>query len=84
MPLPKEPVTLSVERLAELEKKLAALRHNVNNSLSLIVAAAEIIRRQPERADKFWDGLIEKPHAIAESVSQFSIELEKALRIRPS
>jgi hypothetical protein len=83
MPLPKEPVTLSVEDICELNKKFAKLRHEVNNNLSLIVAATEIIRRQPERAEKFWSGLTEKPHAIAESVSQFSVELEKALQMRP-
>ncbi|HZF00569.1 MAG TPA: hypothetical protein VE344_01605 [Methylomirabilota bacterium] len=83
MPLPKEPVTLNVDEICELNKKLARLRHEVNNNLSLIIAAAEIIRRQPERAEKFWNGLTEKPHTIAESVSQFSVELEKALQIRP-
>ena len=81
MPLPNQPVTLNVEQIGELNKKLAALRHDVNNNLALVVAAAEIIRRKPESAERMWSGLAEKPHKIADAIAQFSHELEKALGI---
>ena len=81
MPLPNQPVTLNVEQIGELNKKLAALRHDVNNNLALVVAAAQIIHRKPESAKRIWAGLAEKPHKVAESVAQFSLELEKALGI---
>jgi hypothetical protein len=57
------------------------MRHDVNNNLSLIIAAAEIIRRKPESAGRMWDGLVQQPHKIAEAVTQFSRDLEAALRI---
>ena len=82
MSLPNEPVTLSVEQVRELNKKLSVLRHEVNSNLSLIIAAAEILRRQPERGESFWDGLIEKPQRIAESVSVFSRDMERMLCLR--
>ena len=47
MPLPNQPVTLNVEQIGELNRKLSTLRHDVNNGLALVVAAAEIIRRKP-------------------------------------
>jgi len=81
MALPNEPVTLSVGQIAELNKKLADLRHDVNNNLSLIIAAAEIMRLQPESTARMQDRLNEKPHKIAESVAQFSRDIEAALRI---
>jgi len=81
MPLPKQPVTLNVEQIGELNRKLSTLRHDVNNNLALVVAAAEIIRRKPESAERMWNGLAEKPQKIAESVAQFSRELEMALGI---
>jgi hypothetical protein len=81
MPLPNQPVTLNVEQIGELNKKLAALRHDVNNNLALVVAATEIIRRKPESAERMWGGLAEKPHKIADAIAQFSLELEKALCI---
>ena len=81
MPLPKQPVTLTVEQIGELNKKLVTLRHDVNNGLALVIAAAEIIRRKPESAERMWNGLVEKPQKIAESVAQFSRDLEMALGI---
>ena len=81
MPLPKEPVTLTVEQIGELNRKLSTLRHDVNNNLALVVAASEIIRRKPESAERMWNGLVEKPQKIAESVAQFSRDLEMALGI---
>jgi hypothetical protein len=82
MPLPSQPVTLTAAQIADLHKKIADLRHNVNNNLSLIIAAAEIIRLKPESAEKMWAGLSEKPHVVAEVVARFSRELEIALGIR--
>jgi hypothetical protein len=72
MPLPSQPVTLTIEQIDELNKKLVNLRHDVNNSLALVTAAVEIIRRKPESADRMLSGLAEKPHKIAEFVAQFS------------
>jgi hypothetical protein len=81
--LPTTPITLSAEQIGDLNKKLSSLRHDVNNNLSLIVAAAEIMKLHPERAGNYLNDLAVKPHKIAESVSQFSVELEKTLQIRP-
>lgn len=82
MSLPKEPVTLSVEQVRDLNKKLSSLRHEVNSNLSLIIAAAEILRREPDRPASYWDGLVDKPHRIAEKVSEFSRDLEIMLGLR--
>jgi len=41
MGLPIQPVTLTVEQLGELNRQLGNMRHDINNNLSLIVAAAE-------------------------------------------
>jgi prophage DNA circulation protein len=81
MPLPNQPVTLNVEQIAALTRKLAALRHDVNNNLALVTAAVEIIRRKPESTERMLTGLAEKPRKIAESVAQFASELEAALGI---
>ena len=82
MSLPAKPVTLSVEQIRDLNKKLSSLRHEVNSNLSLIIAAAEILRREPNRPASYWDGLIDKPHRIAEKVSEFSRDVEIMLGLR--
>jgi hypothetical protein len=81
MALPTEPITLNVEQINELNQKLAALRHDVNNQLSLIMAAVELIRRKPEGSERMLAMLVEQPHKIADSLTQFSGEMEAALRI---
>jgi len=52
MGLPSQPITLSVEELAALNSKLSHFRHDINNNLSLIVAALELIRHRPNMADR--------------------------------
>ena len=44
MPLPSGPITLTVKQVDELNRKLSDMRHDINNHLSLIVAALELIR----------------------------------------
>jgi len=81
MQLPKEPVTLSVAQVQELNDKLSALRHDVNNDLSLMMAAVELIQRRPESAERMWPTLLEQPRKIADAVKQFSADIEAALKI---
>jgi hypothetical protein len=81
MPLPNEPVTLTAGQISELNEKLVTMRHDVNNHLSLMVAAIEIIRRKPEAAERMWIALAEQPHKLGKAVGQFACELETELRI---
>ena len=39
MGLPAHPVTLTVEQIEDLNRKLSTLRHDINGDLALIVAA---------------------------------------------
>ena len=81
MELPKQPVTLSVEQIEELNRNLSTLRHDVNNNLSLIMAALELIRYKPETAERMLLTVSEQPKKITGSMSAFSSEFEKALGI---
>lgn len=82
MSLPNEPVTLSPEQVEELRKKLSTLRHDVNNHLSLVVAAAELIKLNPDAIARMAATLTEQPPKISEEINRFSMELEKALGIQ--
>jgi len=81
MPLPNESITLSVEQIREVNSKLADLRHDVNNGLSLMTAAVELIKRRPENAGNMWSTLIEQPRKITDAISQFSRDFEAMLHI---
>jgi len=81
MSLPTEPVTLSVEQIGELNRKLADARHDVNNYVALIMASVELLRRRPETAERMLASLLEQPPKITAAVKKFSSEFETALRI---
>ena len=59
MALPNGPVTLKVEELDQLNRKLSDMRHDVNNHLSLMVAALELIRYKMKKNAllETWDQL---------------------------
>ena len=81
MPLPSQPVTLTVEQLADLNGKLSTMRHDINNQLSLIVAAVELIRHKPQMAERMMATLIEQPPRISNTLLKFTVEFDRTLGI---
>ncbi len=81
MGLPTEPVSVSVQQLEELKKRLSTLRHDVNGDLALVVASAELIKLNPDSAPRMLATLLEQPPKIREKLDKFSAELEKVLGI---
>jgi hypothetical protein len=81
MGLPSEPQTLTPEQVAELNSKLAEMRHNINNYLSMIIAATELVKRKPESAERFLDMIALQPPRITTDMQAFSTAFEKMLKI---
>ncbi len=81
MPVPSEPVTLTPEQLGELNRQLSNMRHDINNYLSLIVAAMELIRCKPQIAERMLATLGEQPAKITDSLAKFSAQFERTLGI---
>ena len=84
MLLPAQPVTLTPEQIAELNKKLSTMRHDINNNLSMVMAAAELAKLKPEMADNMLTRLIEQPAKITAQLKEFSTEFERILQITRS
>lgn len=81
MGTPTNPVTLTPEQIAELNKKLTKMRHDINNHLSLIIAAAELLRFKPEMREKMSATLSQQAPRITEEVARFSAEFEATFGI---
>ena len=81
MALPSQPITLSAEQIDDLNRKLATMRHDINNTLSLITAAIELLHYKPHLAERMMATLVEQPPKITGSISQFSKEFEQVLGI---
>lgn len=84
MGLPSGPVTLSVEQIDQLNRQLSTLRHDVNNSLSLMMAALELIRYKPEMTTQMIGTLTEQFPRITDAMASFSAEFEKRFGITRS
>jgi hypothetical protein len=81
MGLPQEAVTLSPEQIAELNQKLSKMRHDINNNLAMMLAAAELAKLKPDMAPKMLDRLIEQPAKMTAQLKEFSAEFEKTFGI---
>jgi hypothetical protein len=81
MRMPNQPVQLSVEQIQDLNQKLSVLRHDINNQLSLILAATELIRHKPQMTARMMDTLNEQPPKITAAIARFSAEFENAFGI---
>ncbi len=81
MRMPSEPVNFNVEQIKDLNQKLSILRHDINNNLSLIMAASELIRHKPHMAERMMATLLEQPPKITAAMTKFSAEFEQAFGI---
>ncbi len=82
MPLPTEPATLTASQIEELNKQLSTMRHDINNHLSLIMAAVELIRRKPDALERMSNTLLEQPTRITEAMMKFSATFESAFGLK--
>ena len=81
MGLPKNPITLQPAQVEELSKLLSTMRHDMNGDLALIVAAAELVKLNPELLPRMLKTLTEQPPKVRERADKFSVEFEKILGI---
>lgn len=82
MELPAQPVTLTVDQIAELNEKLAVLRHDVNNKLSLIIAAVDVLQYKPQMINQMIATVGEQPQQIIEAMANFSADFENLFGIK--
>jgi hypothetical protein len=68
--------------VAELNQKLSIVRHDINNSLALVLAGVELMKVKPEAAPRMLDTIAEQPARITGLLRQFSGELEETLGIK--
>ena len=81
MSTPADTVTLTPQQVEALSKQLSTMRHDVNNCLSLVVAAAELIKFNPSSAERMANTLAEQPPKIGDHLAKFTAAFESALGI---
>jgi hypothetical protein len=79
--MPNAPVTLTPEQIEAFNAELSTMRHDINNHLTMIVAAAEVIRTNPEMLRRWEKTLVDKPQEIKTQITKFSSYFDKVLGI---
>lgn len=79
---PSQSATLTSAQVEELNKQLTTMRHNINNYLSLMMAAVELVRRKPEAAERMASTLTDQPLKVTEAMKKFTTEFEATLGIQ--
>lgn len=74
-------IILTREQARELNEKLSVMRHNVNNYLSLIIAASEVLKINPSALPRMLPTFKDQSDKIISEIKNFSTEFEKALGV---
>lgn len=74
-------MTLTPEQIHDLSEKLSVTRHDINNHLSLIIAATELIKRKPDSIARMTENIAQQPDKIMKEMRAFSDAFEQALGI---
>jgi len=74
-------LSLSPEEIEKLNRKLSDMRHSVNNHLTLLTTALELIRRKPDSTPRMLESMADQPQKIRDELVQFSEDFERALKI---
>jgi len=77
-----ENVALSATEIQELNQQLATMRHDINNYVSLMMAAVELVQRKPEALPRMTLTLVDQPAKIADAVRRFSRTFEARFGIQ--
>ena len=81
MGIPNHSITLNSQQIEELNRKLSKMRHDINNHLSLVVFAIEVLRSKPEMLERMTATLSDQPPKITSDLAKFSAEFEQAFCI---
>ena len=81
MEMPKERVSLDPTQVEQLSSRLSDMRHNVNNCLSLVIAAVELMKHKPDTAARMLEAIGQQPAKVIKEIRAFSDEFEKMFGI---
>lgn len=84
MSSPTQSVTLDAAQIEELSQHFSYFRHDVNNSIGMIGAAAELLRYSPDAARRWTGTIMEQPPRIAGKTREFTQETRRVVGLRPA
>ena len=81
MALPEHPVNLTPQQVADLNKRLILLRHDIKGFLGVQQLAAELFRFKPESGEEMVATVMQQVPKIIAACDSFTADFERTLGI---
>jgi len=81
MALPQHPVTLTPQQVADLNKRLTLMRHDIKGFLGVQQLAAELFKFKPESGEEMVTTVLQQLPKIISACDSFTAEFERTLGI---
>ena len=74
---------ITLEELAQLQRKYSEIKHSINNALAVMMALSEMSQRRPDYAEKLATTVLTKAPQIVSSLQEFTQALNEKAGHRP-
>ena len=74
---------ITLEELAQLQRKYSEIKHSINNALAVMMALSEMSQRRPDYAEKLATTVLTKAPQIVSSLQEFTQALNEKAGAKP-
>lgn len=78
--MPDAPSTLNREELQALHDYFREIKHNINNTLAVIMALSELAQRNPAHYEKLAKAVLQRGPEVVQSLQDFQMKLASKLK----
>lgn len=78
--MPDTPFNMSREDLQELFDLFREIKHNINNTLAVVMALSELAQRNPAHYEKLAKAVLQRGPEVVNSLQDFQIKLGDKLK----
>jgi hypothetical protein len=78
--MPETPFEMSRAELEAMHEKFRDLKHNINNTLAVIMALSELAQRNPAHYEKLAKAVLTRAPEVVQSLQDFQAILQAKLK----
>ncbi len=78
--MPDAPFTVTREAFQALHDEFREIKHNINNTLAVIMALSELAQRNPAHYEKLAKAVLQRGPEVVQSLQDFQFKLADKLK----
>lgn len=78
--MPDAPFTMTREDLQALHDQFREIKHNINNTLAVIMALSELAQRNPAHYEKLAKAVLQRGPEVVQALQEFQTNLGAKLK----